>query len=309
MKIKKILSLGIVCLCLVSGCQSQTEKSLKEDNIENEMQISENSFPNVNYNGTYYKVQIEPESYDENKILKYLVPEFAQNEVMENETQEGMEKRVKINDIEYVWSVGKNTFMYFNDTNDNANMTEDEARAIGNDFVQKLDVDIANDSIIKKEDGVYIIEYSIQYKNVKILGNNSIDLGITETESEDGFAYGEYISVTINDSGIKSVFLSNICNVTKVLEEYSGENDFISKNELYNAIGVYFSEYYKNFGKDINGSFTANKITLIYIPYKEEGMEVLEPAFQVEGISTVDGEEYEYDMFIDAVSGYVIDME
>ena len=286
------------------GSEGPTSKTLETTETSQSSQDTDHALPDYVCSGRYYKLEVTPTIYDTETILKYLIPGFDKSRVQ----QDGKKYSIEIGHLKHIWILGEDNFLYFNDSAMGRMLTEKEALADSNDLVKQIGFEAAeNPGIRKEEDGSYTIQYSFQYEGVPILGNGSIDL---KNGDENGFAYGEYIEVSVNGNGIREVYLNHLYDLAAVLGEYQAE-ELISRNELSSIINFAMDlhrrdmmEWAKREGREF--SLRVEEIELIYIPWQEKGKWVLLPAFSVRWVPRIDGVAYEPEpMLIDAVSGYV----
>ncbi len=317
---KKLLVLFPIFFLFLSGCQrsgnlssgftennpfsQEASGSESADSGQGEEQTKSIPLPEYDYSGTYYKLEVAPASYDTDAILRYLIPGFDQGTVQQTDNVEGTNYSIEIDGVTHTWVFGKEIFRYHNDLAFGEGLTEEEALAKGQDFIENNGFEVAEHPLIRKEgNGRYAINYFFQYEGISVLGD-AIDL---KNGEEDGMARGPYIEVWVNGNGITNMYLHHLVDVQGVLEEYQAEEDLVSPSRLTatieTALQIQEEQLEKN--SDMDYRYDATEIKLVYYPYEERGKQILLPAFQVNGIvwenenTLWDGEL----MLLDAVSG------
>lgn len=331
-KMKKILLLLVTCALLFVGCQkngnSDSEYSPRDTGVSGFLnsQSSEaseasqepprdnHSLPDYNFSGTYYKLEVTPAVYDEDALLDYLIPGVDKSRAQKDNRNNYYS--IEIDDIKHSWIYENNVFSYIKDdhTPDPA-MTGEQALATADAFVKQSGFQVAdNPEISKLEDGNYSVTYTFQYEGLPILGNDSINLKNGDEENDS--AWGECIKITVSGKGIFSVFLSHLCDVTAVMEEYPQEK-LLGKEQLESVIYLAMTSFYQDLPQDVEYDYRLEDIELLYIPWQENGKWVLIPAFRISSVGLENGEVVyteQYDgtmgvtkhiMIVDAVTGYV----
>jgi len=303
-KIKTFTPFVLALVILFTGCSEETEllNNSKEIADSKSVDLAISMDKEIAYKETYYKIGLEKVSFDESSILTYLIADFDATAVLSNNTSEGTEHSTEIDGVRHTWTTEKNTFLYYNDVNDNSSISESEALDQGSDFVEKLQFDMDENPTVKEENGTFTLEYSLQYEGTKILGNRITYMQGSNDEQE---IKGEYVSVTISGGGINSVYISNLMKPTKVLKEYDAEVDFINYDKLHQVLSTYFNKIYSEFGEDISGTFSIDKMNIIYMPNMENNYPILMPVIEVEGKSKINENQDDFSIIVDAVTGYV----
>ena len=317
---KKLLALFTIFFLFLSGCEQNSNSS--SDFRENgsspagtpemgtgdgglsESLIESISLPEYDCSGTYYKLEVVPASYDTDAILKHLIPGFDEGMVQQTDNMEGTDYSIEADGVTHTWYFGEDSFHYHNDLAFGEELTEEEALAKGQDLIAYSGFDVAEHPQIRKEtDGSYAIEFFFQHEGIPI-NRDSINLWNNE---EDGMAQGPYIEVWVNGNGITSVLLSHLVDIQGVLEEYQGEEDFVSPSRLTGTISIALQIWEEQLEEKSDSDYRYNltEIKLVYIPYEEQGRQIFLPAFQVNGI-TWENETVLWEgelLMIDAVSG------
>lgn len=307
---KKIILLLAACIFMITGCQKNGNSDSTENTAGDSRESGYPSSQSSPSSPTYYKLEVTPTVYDVDSVLNYLMPGYDKSRVQ----KEGDDYSIEIDGIKHNWRFGKNYFTYYSkDSTPEGALTEEEALAYSDDFVEQFGYDVAeNPEIWKNEDGNYIIRYTFQYEGVPILGNDG-GIDLKNGDEEDGFAHGEFVEISVNGNGIRNLSLDHLYDPAAVLEEYRQE-EFISRDQLdsiikaaMNSVRQSMTEWSKREGKEFDTRI--EEIELIYIPWQEKGKWVLLPAFSVRWVPLMDGVAGgagEPDpMLIDAVSGYV----
>lgn len=316
---KKVLLLLTACVFLATGCQIGSRPDAGGESAGDtgqsgfpSSQAVDKSLPDYDLFGLYYKMEMTPAVYDVDSILNCLIPGYDKSRVQ----REGEDYSIELDGIKHTWYLGKKGFGYSNDSSQKRALTEKEALAYSDAFIKQAGFQVAeHPTILGQEHGMwenkayYEITYEFQYKDVPILGESYIDL--KNGDDENSFASGEFITISVNESGIWSVRLTNLFNPGAVLEEYQPE-DFISKNQLESIIDLARTSFYQELPNGERRSYRVESVELIYIPWLEKGNWVLLPAFSVNCISLYINDKGEIEeskqlnpMLIDAVSGYV----
>ena len=311
---KKILYLLTLTLLFLNGCaqsgnsssvSQESEEQGAEDVNQPESQADNISLPEYDCSGDYYKLAITPAALDETNLLNYLIPDFDEGMVQQSDSAESMEYSVEMDGVMHTWLPGENTFLYFNDSVSSGSMTEEEAVSYGSGFVEHFGFDVAENPLIQLRGDEYEISYGFQYEGVPLLNDGGIDLMNGE---EDGMAYCPSIQISVNENGIRSVFLAHLFDGSGVLEEYQGVEDFLDSERLNTIIKTALNvqaKQWKEAGFDYE--YEVKEINVLYIPYEENGRQVVLPAFQVNGIIKADGVAGEGELLLlDAVSGRMV---
>jgi hypothetical protein len=301
----KVVILYILAIVLVlSGCAKEKNASKIEVPIEQDKTLEFSEIEqDSNFEGAYYKTEIENISYDTEIILRNLISNFDINNINHNESPEGIENYVEINNIRHAWVVNEHIFNYYNNKEDSSITSKEEAQKLSDNLVERLGYDEISEPTVTISDEIFYFEYSLQYKGSKILGKESINLANTGGEN---FITGEYIEVSVQGNQIKSIYLSNLRKTVNVVKEYNGVNDFINYSKLKKILSTYMKAFYKEFGEGITGSYEVNKTEVIYMPYIENNTQFLIPVIKVEGINTINKKDYDYIIYLDAVTGNII---
>ncbi len=328
-KIRRRIVFGMclitLCFFTFTGCQksgnSDQEENTAGDNRESEFltlqpsqtsQSEDKSLPDYACSGTYYKLEMTPAVYDADAILEYLMPGIDRSRAQQDERGY---YSIEIDNITHTWSLPAadseyNTFSYSREDLDFSRMlTEQEARACSDDFIKHFGYQVAeNSEFVERENGPCSVYYRLEYEGVLILGNESYTINQEPV-------HGEYIDVMMDGSGILSVRMINLYNVTAVLEEYPAE-ELISSSQLDDIINLAMNASFQILDPKHEYSYRVKDIELIYIPAQEKEKWVLLPAFHVSYVQLTDGEVDLMDIdgeavetpgikIIDAVSGYV----
>lgn len=315
---KKVLLLFAVCVFLATGCQTNGKPDAEDTGQSDFLtfQAADKSLPDYELSGPYYKMEMIPAVYDVEFILDCLMPEYDKSRVQ----RDGEEYSIEIDGIKHIWYLYKSGsdcqgFRYYNKSSQKRALTREEALACSDAFIKQAGFQVAEHAgILEQEHGdwedttFYDIIYTFQYEGVPIFGKGTINL---KNGDENGFTYGKYIGISVNESGIWSVDLVNLFNPGAVLEEYQPE-DLISKNQLENVVDLAQTTFYQDFPDSERRSYRVESVELIYIPWLEKGKWVLLPAFSVKYITRYVNDKGEIEesedlkpMLIDAVSGYV----
>lgn len=319
------MCLIVLCLFTFTGCQKSGNSDQGEntagDNRESEFPTSQSSqssqsedksLPDYACSGTYYKLEMTPTVYDVDAILEYLMPGTDRSRARQDERGY---YSIEIDNITHTWYLSAadsehNNFFYYGEDFDFSRMpTEQEARACSDDFIKHFGYQVAeNSEFVEREDGPCSVYYRLEYEGVRILGKDSYSINKEPV-------HGEYIDITMGGNGILSLSLSNLYDVTAVLEEYPAE-ELISSSQLDDIINLAMNALFQDLDPKHEYSYQVKEIELIYIPVQEKEKWVLLPAFRVSCVQLTDGEvdlmdidgeavEVPWIKIIDAVSGYV----
>jgi len=293
---------------IFTGCSKEVELSNSSKEITDsksvDLKISTDKDVNqeITYQEIYYKIELEEVSLDKALILKNLLGDFDETVISSENTSEGTEYSIVKDGVRHTWITEGNTFLYYNDASNNGSITENEAKNQGDDFMEGLDFYINKSPAVNEENGIFTLEYCLQYENTRILGNRVLEMQDAITEHAIG---GEYISLTIGGGGINNVYISNIMKPVNVLKEFDPKADFINYDKLQDVLNTYFDKIYSEFGEDISASFVIDKMEVIYMPYTENNSQILVPVIEVEGTEYINGEQSEFSIIVDAVTGYI----
>lgn len=294
--------LMMLCFFTFTGCpkggNSDLGKNTAGSRGESEFptsQADDKFLPDYECSGMYYKLEITPTVYDVDAILGYLMPEFDKSRARQD--KRGYYS-IEIDNITHTWRLPANEFLYSREDHDFSRMlTEKEARGYSDDFIKHFGYQVAeNSKLVEGEDRPCGVYYYFEYEGVPILEE------------------GEFIYIYMDGSGILSVWLSNLYDVTAVLEEYPAE-ELISSSQLEDIIKDTRDGWFKHREPGHEYSYRVKEIELIYIPVQEKEKWVLLPAFRVKTVDLIDGEvdlmdidgeavELPYINIFDAVSGY-----
>ena len=259
------------------------------------------SLPDYVCSGTYYKLEITPAVYDADAIMDYLMPEIDRSRA-QKEKRGGYS--VEADNVKHTWGTfawdsGFYNFSYLRDADLSRTLTEQEALACSDAFIKHMGYQVAgNPAFEQREDAPCSAYYYFEYEGVPILGDISYNMGKNE------FAYGEYIEVTMDGSGIMRVFLSHLYDVGAVLAEYPAE-ELIGRDQLENIVNPELKTRTRI--RHHKSGFRVDEIKLVYLPWQEGRTWVLRPAFCVRYTSLQDGKVTSESgiMLVDAVSGDV----
>lgn len=306
-KIFRVLPVILALSLLACGCAVGTdtpENELQKNDaaistISGETETDKEQQVSVEAGKTFYKLQVQDASLDENSVLTAWIPSFDAGQVSAATNSEGNTKQITLDGITWCWTVNGNFFDGYTDTLDTSTIDEETAGQLGAQFVKSLGFEVSSvPSVSKDELGRIILEYSFQYEGVNILGNKILYIGQTD---ETG-TRGTYISLTIDDSGVCGVCISNLMQITSSVTTYRKDADFIGDEQAMTLAESYYGQLLgeEDAYSALGGRTESN---IIYMPYLENGKTMLIPVYEVSALNT-DGE-LVFCAVLDALTGYV----
>ena len=306
-KIFRVLPVILALSLLACGCGANTDKAENEPQkndavvsiVPDTAQTNEDQQVSVKSGESFYKLQVQEAVLDESAVLAAWIPSFDAGQVSSTTTSEGNAKQTTLSGITYCWTMNGNSFDGYTDALNTSTVGEETARQLGGQFVKALGFEVSSTpSVSKDELGRIILEYSFQYEGVDILGNKILYIG----QTDEAGTHGTYIALTIDDSGICGVCISNLMQISSSVTTYQKAADFIGDEQ---AMALAESYYDQLMGKE--GAYSAlggrTELNIIYMPYLENGKNMLIPVYEVSVLNT-DGDPM-FCAVLDALTGYV----
>ncbi len=298
MRPKYTIVLVMIMIVVLGGCSRrqnaagimEDQSSVSEENgkssTKERKSQSDTNEKNVDENN-YYKICISDAELDYREIISFLTGSSW------NGNNEGF---VDIDGIQHSWMIEDKTFTYRNNR-ENGTVNEVDVRKTADDCVKNLNLGVELDtapSCTKDENGNYTVTYTLAYEGIPIMGNKNVYL---PSDSERP-VHGAYIEITVGESGIQHLFISNLIKPREILETYP-EEKMLSETEISKYIKVYDQQFEDDSNKL---GVSIDTISLIYMPYRENTKKTLVPVFDIK-VSREQNDNQE--ILMDSMTGYI----
>ena len=277
---------------------SGLQESGKADNTGIEV-IVDSEMP---YADKYYKVEMKEVPLEQSDFIRNLIEGLDNNEITQENTAEGTQNSAIIDGVEHKWIYNKNNLIYFTNDESINTLPDEENMLTADKLAEKLNLKTTENPIVKKEDGLFTVEYSFEYEGTGVLGNKKIS--VSDVNGGESIK-GEYMSITLSNEGIQSLEISNILEPLQVLEEYDPSRDMIDENRLKQILAMHYQHGYGEGEQSITGNLSVEHIEVLYVPMMEKEKNNMIPILEVEVKSDIDKDIDTYTAYIDAVSGFV----
>lgn len=268
----------VLCGCAVISPISEETKSNRKTDIDMEIQTSSPE-PDAEISSLekekYSKLEVVNKDIDAKKIME-LIHNNKQLEFFKK--RKGGEWTAQIDGINYTWEKTGSSLIYTNDKKIKETDKED-ARKFAEDFIKRfgdsLNLSYSKASENKDEDGCYTFCYVQICEGINVMGEKTIYL----PNNTEKAIHGSYIEITVDGTGIVSLFLQQVFDVKRTVKSYQREKDFINENKILETAKKHYEKLYADLKE--KAEMEIQDIRVIYMPYEEGNAQYFIPVYDV----------------------------